>query len=172
MDNIAAAESAASPVSTAGADRSDSAERRVLAALGIVRIVWGAATALGSAHVHRIGGLAYPGPDGGIWIKAFGVRDVVLGAAALHSDATVRRATLKAGIAMDLFDAGAVLVAAGQGMPRRAARIGFLMASSAVVVAAAGPGLLRMVENRRSDRTTPTAADRIPSATWTTTANG
>jgi hypothetical protein len=136
----------------------DSAERRVLATIGVVRIVWGITTALGSAHVHRIGGIEYPGPDGGIWIKAFGVRDVVLGAGALHPDETVRRATLKAGIAMDLFDAGAVVFAARQGMPRRAARIGVLMAGGAAVFAAVGPSLLRSVENRRPDRLdSPTA---------------
>ncbi|APE35262.1 hypothetical protein BOX37_16390 [Nocardia mangyaensis] len=135
--------------------RSDSAERRVLTAIGVARIVWGLTTALGSAHVHRCGGIGYPGPDGGVWIKAFGVRDVILGAGALHSEEAVRRATLRAGIAMDLFDAGAVIVAARQGMPRRAARIGVLMAGGTAVFAAAGPGLLRMVENRRADRVRP-----------------
>ncbi len=126
----------------------DSAERRVLAAIGVARIVWGLTTALGSAHVHRIGGMQYPGPDGGLWIKAFGVRDVVLGAAALHSDETVRRATLKAGIAMDLFDAGVVIFAARQGMPRRAARIGVLLAGGTAIFAAAGPSLLRRIDNK------------------------
>lgn len=138
--------------------RTDSAERRVLAAIGVARIVWGMTTAFGSAHVHRVGGIEYPGPDGGVWIKAFGVRDVILGAGALHSDETVRHATLKAGIAMDLFDAGVVIFAARQGMPRRAARMGVLMAGGCAVFAAAGPGLLRMVENRRSDRIHPHTA--------------
>ncbi|MFE1591541.1 hypothetical protein [Nocardia sp. NPDC058705] len=133
----------------------DSAQRRVLAVLAVVRIVWGVITALASARVHRIGGMDYPGPDGGVWIKAFGVRDVVLGAAALHPDESVRRATWKAGIAMDLFDAGAVIFSARQGMPGRAARIGFLMAGGAAAFATAGPGVLRMVEGRRSDRVTP-----------------
>ncbi|MFJ2668839.1 hypothetical protein ACIO14_31275 [Nocardia fluminea] len=133
----------------------DSAERRVLAAIGIARIVWGATTALGSARVHRVGGVEYPGPDGGVWVKAFGVRDVILGAGALHSDETVRRATLKAGIAMDLFDAGAVIFASRQGMPRGAARIGVLMAGGTALFAAAGPRLLRLFENRRSDRIQP-----------------
>ncbi|MFC4376352.1 hypothetical protein ACFO5K_19835 [Nocardia halotolerans] len=135
-----------------------SAERRVLAAIGIARIVWGVTTAFGSARVHRVGGVEYPGPDGGVWIKAFGVRDVILGAGALHSDETVRRATLKAGIAMDLFDAGAVLFAARQGMPRRAARIGVLMAGGTAVFATAGPRLLRLIENQRSDRIQPPIA--------------
>lgn len=130
----------------------------MLAVIGVARIVWGMTTTFGSAHAHRLGGIEYPGPDGGIWVKAFGVRDVVLGAAALHSDETVRRATLKAGIAMDLFDAGAVIFAARQGMPRRAARIGILMAGGTAVFAAAGPGLLRLVENRRPDRIHPHTA--------------
>ncbi|MFD3458273.1 hypothetical protein ACFWVM_01025 [Nocardia fluminea] len=138
--------------------RPDSVQRRVLAVIGVARIVWGVTTALGSAHVHRVGGIEYPGPDGGVWIKAFGIRDVILGAAALHSDETVRGATLKAGIAMDLFDAGVVIVAARHGMPRRAARIGVLMAGGTAVFAAAGPGLLRMVENHRSDRVHPPTA--------------
>lgn len=129
----------------------------MLAAIGIARIVWGVTTALGSAHVHRIGGMRYPGPDGGVWIKAFGIRDVLLGAAALHSDAAVRRATLKAGIAMDLFDAGAVVFAAKQGMPRRAARIGVLLAGGTAIFAAAGPSLLRRMENHRTDHTHPLA---------------
>lgn len=138
--------------------RPDSAERRVLTAIGVARIVWGITTALGSAPVHRAVGIEYPGPDGGIWIKAFGVRDVILGVAALHSDETVRRVTLTAGIAMDLFDAGVVIFAARQGLPRRAARIGVLLAGGTAVFAAAGPGLLRMVENQRSDRIHPPTA--------------
>ncbi|MFC4127337.1 hypothetical protein [Nocardia rhizosphaerae] len=128
----------------------DSAGRRVIAALGVVRIGWGTITALGSAPVHRLGGIGYPGPDGGMWVKAFGVRDVVLGAAALHSDDAVRRATRKAGIAMDLFDAGVVVLAARQGLPRRAARIGVAMAGGAAVFAAVGPSVLRGIEARRT----------------------
>ncbi|WP_232852609.1 hypothetical protein, partial [Nocardia acididurans] len=45
----------------------DWAERGVLAAIGIGRIVWGVLTALASRHVHRMGNLDYPGPDQGVW---------------------------------------------------------------------------------------------------------
>ncbi|CAM3314327.1 hypothetical protein DFJ75_4938 [Williamsia muralis] len=93
-------------------------------AIGIGRIVLGATTALAPARVHRALGVDYPGPDRGIWIKAFGVRDIALGAAALHPDQTVRRSVLQAGIAMDLVDAGVVIAAARNGVPRRAAGIG------------------------------------------------
>lgn len=121
----------------------DWAERRVLAAIGIGRIVWGVVTALASDRVHRIGHLDYPGPDQGVWIKAFGVRDVVLGAAALHADDAVRHATRRAGITMDLFDVGVVIHAARRGLPRRVAAIGVLLGGGTAVVAAVGPTMLR-----------------------------
>ncbi|GAA1482973.1 hypothetical protein GCM10009624_34130 [Gordonia sinesedis] len=119
------------------------AERTVTAAIGVGRIVWGATTALAPARVHRALGVDYPGPDHGIWIKAFGVRDIVLGAAALHPESTVRRAVLRAGIAMDLVDAGVVVAAARNGVPRRAAGIGVLLAGGTAAAAAFGPSLLR-----------------------------
>ncbi|NKR60891.1 hypothetical protein GS474_19540 [Rhodococcus hoagii] len=64
--------------------RADASERRVLAAIGVGRIVWGATTALVPGRVHRALGVEYPAPDKGIWIKAFGIRDIVMGAPALH----------------------------------------------------------------------------------------
>lgn len=120
----------------------ESAKRRVLAAIGIGRIVWGATTMLASHPVHRALGVDYPGPDKGIWIKAFGVRDVILGAAALHPDDAVRRVTLKAGVAMDVFDAGVVALAARQGLPRRAAVVGLLFAGGTAALASVGPTAL------------------------------
>lgn len=120
----------------------EAAERRVLATIGVGRIVWGATTALLPARVHRALGVEYPGPDKGIWIKAFGVRDIVLGAAALHPDDGVRRATLKAGIVMDVVDAGVVVAAARQGLPRRAAVIGMLLAAGTAAFATVGPVIL------------------------------
>ncbi|NKR44539.1 hypothetical protein GS506_04455 [Rhodococcus hoagii] len=118
------------------------AERHVLAAIGLGRIVWGATTALFPGCVHRALGVEYPGPDKGIWIKAFGVRDIVLGVAALHPDDAVRRATLKAGVVMDVVDAGVVAGAARQGLPRRAAVIGILLAAGTATFAAGGPAII------------------------------
>ena len=122
--------------------QTNSAERAVFTVIGVGRIVWGATTALAPALVHRALGVDYPGPDRGIWIKAFGVRDIALGAAAFHPDQTVRRSVLQAGIAMDLVDAGIVVAAARNGVPRRAAGIGVLLAGGTAFVAAVGPSLL------------------------------
>lgn len=61
----------------------NSAERMVSQAIGVGRILWGATTAIASKQVYNVLGIAYPGSDLGVWIKAFGVRDIVLGAAAL-----------------------------------------------------------------------------------------
>ncbi|GGC55616.1 hypothetical protein IEU95_08680 [Hoyosella rhizosphaerae] len=126
----------------------DSAEDLVLAAIGLGRIVWGATTVLAPSRVHGALGVAYPGPDQGIWIRAFGVRDVVLGAAALHPHAAVRRATLHAGIMMDLFDAGVVLLAAQQGLPRRASAVGVLLAGGTAALATSGPAMVRKFSHR------------------------
>lgn len=126
------------------------AENRVLAAIGVGRILWGATTALAPRRVHKALGVEYPGPDHGIWIKAFGIRDIVLGAAALHPDNTVRRTTLRAGIAIDLFDAGVVSLAARRGLPRRAAVVGTLLAAGTAVFAAGGPPTIKLL--RRRDR--------------------
>ncbi|WP_232852546.1 hypothetical protein, partial [Nocardia acididurans] len=84
------------------------------------------------------------------WIKAFGIRDVVLGVAAIHPDDTVRRATRKAGIAMDLVDVGVVVLAARRGLPFRAAAAGVLLGGGTAFVAAAGPTVLRRVSSRAS----------------------
>lgn len=123
--------------------RSFSAERAVLTALGVGRIVWNATAALAPAQVHRALGTDYPGPDQGIWIRAFGVRGVVLGVGALHPDQTIRSAVLRAGIVVDLVDAGIVVAAARNGVPRRASGIGILLAGGTAVFAAAGPPVLR-----------------------------
>ena len=123
--------------------RANDADRTVATAVGVGRIVWGATTALVPAPVHGALGVDYPGPDRGIWIKAFGIRDIMLGAAALHPDQTVRRLVLQAGIAIDLVDAGVVIAAARNGVPRRAAGIGVLLAGGTAMVAALGPSLLR-----------------------------
>ncbi|WP_157050922.1 hypothetical protein [Rhodococcus sp. RD6.2] len=63
-----------------------------------------------------------------MWIKVFGVRDIVLGAAALHPGSTVRRANLRAGIALDLIDAAVVANAARRGLPLKAALVGMALA--------------------------------------------
>lgn len=116
----------------------DSAERTILTTIGIGRIVWGTTTALAPARVHRALGVDYPGPDHGIWLKAFGVRGIVIGAAALHPDVSVRRAVLGAGIAMDLVDAAVVWSRRlGTDLPRRAAGIGVLLAGGTAALAAA-----------------------------------
>ena len=130
------------------AAETDIAERTVVTAIGIGRIVWGATTALAPARVHQALGVDYPGPDQGIWIKAFGVRDIVFGAAALHPEPAVRRSVLQAGFVMDLVDAGVVIAAARNGIPRRAAAIGVLLAGGTAAVAAAGPSLLRRTRNQ------------------------
>lgn len=119
------------------------AEKRVLAAIGIGRILWGATTALAPNSVHRALGVQYPGPDQGIWIKAFGIRDILIGAAALHPDNTVRRATLRAGIVMDVFDAGVVAAAARRGLPRRTTAIGILLAAGTAALATTGPTIVK-----------------------------
>lgn len=123
--------------------RTISAERAVLTPLGVGRILWNATTVLAPAQVHRTLGVDYPGPDQGIWIKAFGVRGIALGLGALHPDQTIRSAALRAGIVVDLVDAGIVLVAARKGIPRRAAGIGVLLAGGTAVLAATGPAVLR-----------------------------
>ncbi len=95
-------------VTAPGTHQDDSAERVVSHAIDVGRILWGATTAIASRQVHNAVGISYPSSDLGVWIKAFGVRDIVLGAAALHPDSAVRRANLRAGIAMDLI--GAMLI--------------------------------------------------------------
>ncbi|MFD4294019.1 hypothetical protein ACFWPA_15925 [Rhodococcus sp. NPDC058505] len=124
----------------------DSAERVVSHVIGVGRIVWGVTTAIASRQVYTALGMSYPGSDRGVWIKAFGVRDIVLGAAALHPDATVRRANLRAGIAMDLIDAVVVADAARRGLPRKAALVGIALAGGTAAFAAVGP---RLVNARR-----------------------
>jgi acetyl-CoA acetyltransferase len=69
-------------------------------------------------------------------------RDIVLGAAALHPDSTVRRATLCAGIAMDLIDTAVVADAARRGLPRKAAVVGMALAGGTAAFAAVGPTLV------------------------------
>ncbi len=126
----------------------NSAERMVSQAIGVGRILWGATTAIASKQVYNALGIAYPGSDLGVWIKAFGVRDIVLGAAALHPDSTVRRATLRAGIAMDLVDAVVVADAARRGLPRKAAMVGVALAGGTAAFAAFGPTLVRALRNQ------------------------
>jgi hypothetical protein len=121
----------------------ESAERTVSYAIGVGRIAWGITTVFASRGVYRALGVTYPGEDKGVWIKAFGIRDVVLGAAALHPDVTVRKATLRSGIAMDLFDAAVVADAARRGLPRQAAMIGLALATGAAAFGALGPPALR-----------------------------
>lgn len=128
------------------------AEKRVLAVVGVGRVVWGTVAAAVPGPIHRAFGVEYPGPDRGIWIRAFGVRDVLIGAAALHPDRSVRSAVRTAGIAMDLVDAAVVMSAARQGLTRRATVAGVLMAGGTATIAAVGPRLLVGV-NRRFRRT-------------------
>lgn len=120
----------------------DSAERVVSHAIGVGRILWGATTAIASRQVYEALGISYPSSDKGVWIKAFGVRDIVLGAAALHPDSTVRRANLRAGVAMDLIDAVVVADAARRGLPRKAALVGMALAGGTAAFAAFGPTLV------------------------------
>ncbi|MEE2060002.1 hypothetical protein [Rhodococcus artemisiae] len=120
----------------------NSVERVVSHTIGVGRILWGATTAIASRRVYNALGISYPSSDLGVWIKAFGVRDIVLGAAALHPDATVRRANLRAGIAMDLIDAVVVADAARRGLPRKAALVGIALAGGTAAFAAFGPGLI------------------------------
>ena len=121
-------------------------ERVVSRTIGVARILWGATTTVASRQVYAALGMSYPSSDLGIWIKAFGVRDVVLGAAALHPDSTVRRLTLRAGIVIDLIDAAVVANAARRGLPRRAAVVGLTFAGGTAAFGAFGP---RLVERLR-----------------------
>ncbi|MCX4092497.1 hypothetical protein [Nocardia sp. alder85J] len=83
-----------------------------------------------------------------MWIKAFGVRDVVLGVAALHPDATIRRAALRSGIVMDVIDAVVVANAARLGLPHRAATAGIALAGGTAMLAALGPAALGYLRDR------------------------
>lgn len=127
--------------------KDDSNERVVSHAIGVARILWGATTAVASRQVYTAGGMSYPSSDHGIWIKAFGVRDIVLGLAALHPDSTVRQLTLRAGIAMDLIDATMVASAARRGLPCRAAVVGLTFAGGAAAFGAFGPRLVERWAN-------------------------
>ncbi|NLG54827.1 MAG: hypothetical protein GX542_04135 [Rhodococcus sp.] len=126
----------------------DHSERQILAVIGIGRIIWGATTAFGSARVHRTLGLEYPGPDKGVWIKAFGIRDILIGAAALHPDKKIRTLTLRGGIVMDLFDVGVALNAGRHNLPKNATLIGLIMAGGTATFAAIGPAVLRKLRSR------------------------
>ncbi|WP_143537190.1 hypothetical protein [Rhodococcoides fascians] len=127
------------PVGLIGGHHEDFSERAVSHAIGVARILWGATTTVASRQVYNALGVRYPSSDLGIWIKAFGVRDVALGAAALHPDLTVRRLALRAGIVIDLIDAAVVSNAARRGLPRRAAVVGLAFAGG---TAAFGPRLV------------------------------
>lgn len=126
------------------------AERRVMITVGLVRIAWNATVALAPGSLHRIGGIEFPGPDGGMWARAFGIRGTLIGVGALHPDDAVRRATRQAGIAMDSLDACAVAIAGRNGLPAKATAIGVTMASSAAAFAAFGPGILHRRSLTRS----------------------
>lgn len=123
-------------------DEDSPGERVVSRTIGVARILWGATTTVASRQVYGALGISYPGSDLGIWIKAFGVRDIVLGAAALQTDSTVRRFTLRAGIAMDVFDAAVVVNAARHGLPRRAAAVGLVFAGGTAAFGTLGPRLV------------------------------
>lgn len=118
-------------------------ERVISRVIGVARILWGATTAVASRQVYGALGISYPSSDLGVWIKAFGVRDIVLGVAALHPDSTVRRFTLRAGIVMDLADAAVVAEAGRRGLPRKAVVAGLTFAGGAAAFGALGPGLVR-----------------------------
>lgn len=126
----------------------DWSERAVSYSIGVGRIIWGATTTLAPQRVHNALGVAYPGADQGVWIKAFGIRDIVLGAAALHPDGIVRRAVLRAGIVMDVVDVGMVAHAGHAGLPRRAVFVGTVLGGTTAAFAAFGPSLLK----NRADR--------------------
>jgi hypothetical protein len=118
-------------------------ERTVVRAIGVCRIVWGTILAVAPGTVHRVLGASYPGEDFGVWVKVFGVRDIVVGAGALSSDPALWRPTLRAGIVMDLVDAAIVADATRRGLPARAAGPGLTLAGGTAVVGMIGPALLR-----------------------------
>lgn len=121
----------------------DSDERVISTMIGVARILWGVTTAVASRQVYSALGISYPSSDLGVRIKAFGVRDIVLGAAALHTDLTVRRFTLRAGIAVDLIDAVVIADAAGQGLCRKAAVVGMTFAGGTAAFGTFGAGLVK-----------------------------
>lgn len=126
--------------------RPDSAARDVSYAIGVGRIVWGAIAAVVPGRVHRALGVSYPGEDYGVWVKAFGVRDILLGIAALHPNATIRDANLRAGIVMDVVDVVMVADAHRRGLPRKAAVLGMTLGGGTAAFATLGPMLLRQLK--------------------------
>jgi hypothetical protein len=135
-------------VQTVDAYQENDSDGRVISRMiGVARILWGATTTVASRQVYAALGISYPSSDLGVWIKAFGVRDIVLGAAALHPDSTVRRLTLRAGVVMDQFDAAVVADAGRRGLPRKAAIVGLIFAGGTAAFGTFGPGLVRRLRN-------------------------
>lgn len=107
-------------------------------AVGVGRLLWGMTLATVPGRVHHLGSVDYPGADGGVWVRAFGVRTVVFALGALHPDPAVRTATMRSGIVMDAVDMGMVLLARRSGLPGPAAAVGATMAGAAMAVALMG----------------------------------
>ena len=106
----------------------------------LVRAIGAARVALGAAFVARPGlaapwiGRAATRPEAGVALRAFGVRDLVLGGLTLHTagNATVAARMQVAGIAVDAVDLAATL-AARRSVPAGGVALIALMAGGAIV---------------------------------------
>ena len=79
--------------------------------LSLARIVVGAAAWVAPRTSLRLARLDAEAPQSPYLLRAFGVRDVALGAVTLMSPAAVRPALLKVGVSVDSADAAAALLA-------------------------------------------------------------
>lgn len=123
-------------------------ERNVSASVGLGRLSLGVAALLIPKITHLSLGVGYPGQDGGVLARMFGLRDIVIGAAALHPSAEVRRATITAGMAMDLADVPAILLGIRKGVPRTNAILVASVAGGNAVLAYAGRRLVENLERK------------------------
>lgn len=103
-----------------------------------VRLGLGAAAWLAPATLARVFGLSPDDPSLPFLLRLFGARDVALGALLQAADGDEARRVVEVGIAVDVADSAAGLLAAASGkVPRPAA----LLAAS-VAAGAAGLGVL------------------------------
>lgn len=119
-----------------------STEREVARSIGMGRIGLGVATIVAPGAVQKIVA-GHEGSDKGIWLRMFGVREIFIGAAALHPNEIIWRTTLRYGIAMDAADAAAIVASAKRGAPQRAVIPGAAIAAGAALAGALGPAYLR-----------------------------
>lgn len=96
------------------------AQRYPEIAIGVGRIIAGLSTWLLPRFAWRVFGLGVMTADGstGMMTRLFGIRDLILGAAVFHPDASVRQSVIQAGIAIDTADIAANLIAVRNGAPK------------------------------------------------------